>query len=304
MSRAGEVAGDEPTGGPERGGPAVEPGPGGRRLAGRATPWASSAPMTPVSTSPVPAVARRASPAATTSTSPSGSATTVVGPLSSTTAPVARRQRSRARRAGRAPGGAPGQALVLAVVGREHGRRRPVAQHVGGVRAEHASARRRRPRTGRSATASARGRDRGVVAGCPRPGPTTRRWSGRRGERGRRAQPWAGSVDADRLGRAPAVVVDARGRRRRTMPAPARCAARGAEVGGAGHPGRPGHDQHARPATCGPAAAGAGARRRRRRARRGRTRRPPRRGRCRRRRPRRPATGPARAAARASARRT
>ena len=53
---------------------------------------------------------------------PPGAATTVVGPLSSTTAPVARRARGRPR-GGRRPGGRPVEALELAVVGREHGRR-------------------------------------------------------------------------------------------------------------------------------------------------------------------------------------
>ena len=52
-------------------------------------PVATIAPMIPESTSPVPAVARRASAAVTTRTSPSGPATTVVGPLRSTTLPVA-----------------------------------------------------------------------------------------------------------------------------------------------------------------------------------------------------------------------
>ena len=45
--------------------------------------------MMPLSTSPVPAVARRASPDVTIRTHPSGAATTVDGPLRSTTAPVA-----------------------------------------------------------------------------------------------------------------------------------------------------------------------------------------------------------------------
>ena len=48
------------------------------------TPLASSAPMIPLSTSPVPAVANRASPAVTTSTSPDGSATIVAAPFNST----------------------------------------------------------------------------------------------------------------------------------------------------------------------------------------------------------------------------
>ena len=46
--------------------------------------------MTPLSTSPVPAVASRADPAAASTTRPSGPATTVVDPLSRTTAPLRR----------------------------------------------------------------------------------------------------------------------------------------------------------------------------------------------------------------------
>ena len=69
-------------------------------------PCASSAAMMPLSTSPVPAVARRASPSVTIRARPSGPATTVVGPFRSTVAPVAAaRPRAAARRSG--PGGAP-----------------------------------------------------------------------------------------------------------------------------------------------------------------------------------------------------
>src|SRR5690606_37964811 len=68
--------------------------------------WHSRAPTMPEITSPVPAVARRASPLVERRTRPSGWSTTVVGPFSSTTAPVsAARRRAAAMRSG--PGGAP-----------------------------------------------------------------------------------------------------------------------------------------------------------------------------------------------------
>ena len=83
---------------------------GRRRRAAAASspsrPWARNAATTPESTSPVPAVARRASPSFSSSTRPSGAATTVVGPLSSTVAPVGSAS-SRAAPMRSAPGAAP-----------------------------------------------------------------------------------------------------------------------------------------------------------------------------------------------------
>ena len=74
----------------------------------------------PTSTSPVPAVARRASPPSTTNAAPCSSATTVVGPFNKTTAPVCRAS-ARAASMRSAPGACPIERAVLTVVGREHG---------------------------------------------------------------------------------------------------------------------------------------------------------------------------------------
>src|ERR1019366_9116410 len=78
-------------------GPRRVPGPPARRGRGGARPPASSgatpraivAPMRPVRTSPVPAVASAVVPAIPRSTRPDGSATAVVGPLTSATTPAA-----------------------------------------------------------------------------------------------------------------------------------------------------------------------------------------------------------------------
>ena len=82
----GQVAGDEAPGGPRRGrrrrAPTRPPPPPGAA----STPWASSAPMIPESTSPVPAVASRGVARGHQQDGADGSATTVVGPLRSTTA--------------------------------------------------------------------------------------------------------------------------------------------------------------------------------------------------------------------------
>ena len=69
-------------------------------------PAASNAPMIPLSTSPVPAVARRASPAVTTSADPSGSATIVAAPFSNTVQPLSAAKR-RAATIRSAPGWLP-----------------------------------------------------------------------------------------------------------------------------------------------------------------------------------------------------
>ena len=83
----------------------------------------------------MPAVASRASPAVESRARPSGWATTVVGPLSSTIAPVeAARPRAAARRS--SPGRVAGEAGELAVVGREDRGAGPSGEGGGGIVAE------------------------------------------------------------------------------------------------------------------------------------------------------------------------
>ena len=199
--------------------------------------------MVPLSTSPVPAVARRASPSATTRTSPSGAATTVVGPLRSTTAPAS---------VGEGPGGrqpvglrpTAGEALVLAVVRGEHRRGRP-------GRASRATSRPSAVRPSPSTTAG-----RSVPASTSRTADLGRR---------RRAQP---RTDDERLEPRrrrrgplrpiPPTAAPTRpprwggpGRRRTPGRAEAHHAGSGSlgggrrQVAGAGHPGGSGDHQHA-----------------------------------------------------------
>ena len=170
--------------------------------------------MMPLSTSPVPAVARRASPSATTRTSPSGAATTVVGPLSSTTAPAsAARARAAASRSGSGP--AAREALVLAVVRGEHRRGASAGEHDATSRAEGGEAvavddsragRRRRARRGRPPRVGDAGAE---------PGPTTSAWNRSAassdrsrppagGQRRARPPPWAGPGRRRTPGRAEA----------------------------------------------------------------------------------------------------
>ena len=196
--------------------------------------------MIPDRTSPVPAVASRSSPLATTSTSPPGAATTVAGPLSSTTV---RRSAASWRAASEPVGGRPmpGEQPVLAVVRREHRRRRAPVRRTGAApSAFHARANRpspstttgrwRRPPWPRTAAT--------VVGSRPRPGPTTRAWKRSRS-----------SSDLARPSRTPAAAAarppsGADRRRCRastacTIPLPARIAAADARCGGARHAGLP-----------------------------------------------------------------
>ena len=246
-ARSGSVSRRSPATRPDR---RAEPGrlgvdPRRRRPPRRtaAMPVASSAPMMPARTSPVPAVASRASPDATTRTSPPGSATTVAGPLSSTTAPVSAASR-RAAAMRSAPGRLAGEQAELAVVRRQHGR----VARAGAAAAPAPSgstpwrtARRRRPRPAPWRRRRSPGRPSTVYSSRPSPGPTTSAWiavevvehGGRPVERRQAA--------ADDLGRRRRL--DA-GARQRHHPAAGPLRRAGGEVGGAGHAGAAGDDPH------------------------------------------------------------
>ena len=151
--------------------------------------------MVPESTSPVPAVARRASPVVTSRTSPPGSATTVVGALE---------QHHRVGRRGQPAGGVdavgartvPAQALELAVVGREHRGRvaRPAPSRCPSARSPSPST-----TTGTMDSATTR---RTSAAPCsPSPGPTTRQRNRSDPSSTSSSQPCWSHVDADDLDR-------------------------------------------------------------------------------------------------------
>ena len=198
-----EVAGDEPGAPGPRGRASAWSHAAGRRGAERSMPVASRAPTMPDSTSPVPAVASRASPLATTSTSPPGAATTVDRPLSSTTA---RRSAASRRTASEAVGAraVPGEQPVLAVVRRQHGRRRaPVRAPGAAPSASQASANSPSP-----STTSGHGRRRSTVARTA--ATVSARARGRARRRGR---------GSGRGRRAPALDQSNAGSRRRTTSA-------------------------------------------------------------------------------------
>ena len=205
--------------------------------------------MTPLSTSPVPAVASRASPSRRPATAPSGSATTVVGPLSSTIAPV-RAASERAARGGRARAAPPVRRSYSPSWGVRTVQRRPRAEQLGGIA----------PRAVRPSPSTTSGR-------------STRREPGTAPRRRRRRCAETGPTTSARepVGAVEHVVGPALGRERqadglggprpgrrrrpampsRTYPAPARWAAAGGEVRGAGHARRAGHHPARRRATCG-----------------------------------------------------
>ncbi len=189
------------------------------------TPWARSAPITPDSTSPVPAVARRASPAVTSRARPSGWATTVVGPFSSTIAPVAAaRSRAAARRS--SPGGRPARRANSPSCGVSTvGPRRPVRAAAGSPPSAVSPS----PSTTAGTTADDTSWSTAASVGAlrPSPGPMTRAPARSSCSSTTVSHPAAGTATPTAsVGRPGSWSTP--GDATRTIPAPARCAARAA----------------------------------------------------------------------------
>ena len=205
----------------------------------------------PDRTSPVPAVASRASPLATTQHVAAGRGDDGDRALE---------QHDRAQVGGQPAGGQepvggramPGEQPVLAVVGRQHGRRRaavraPAPRHRRPTPGR--TARRRRRRAGRWRAADRRPH-RGHRVRLPTEARARRRGRGSGG--GRR-----GPGSTSRTPAAARRTTSARRRRRptpgvdsETIPLPARIGGRRREVGGAGHPGLPATTRTARDHLC------------------------------------------------------
>ena len=209
--------------------------------------------MMPLSTSPVPAVARRASPRrddahlAVRVGDHRGRALQQHDGAGAAAASA----RAAAMRSG--PGAVPGEPLELAVVGREHRRRRarpPSTEAASRAERGEAVA---VDDGGQSASGDHVARTRVGVAGAgAEPGPDHERLEARREPSSTAsAQPAAGSASPTASVGRRRVVGDARASRAAPCPRPARCAAAAARCGRAGHARRAGDDEHRRAATCG-----------------------------------------------------
>ena len=245
-----------PGAGPRLGRPAVQPGAGGGRLEAATALGQQRADHAREHVAGAGGRQPGVAGWSTARTRPSGWATTVVGPLSSTTAPVAAaRPRAAAMRS--APGRLAGEAGELAVVGRQDGRaprpcgdeRRPPRRAEGGqaVAVDHQPAPGPRPPPG--------GRRSPVGAPRPRPGPRTSAPTRSSSSSTTASQPAAGTaMPTASVGRR-RVVARGRARRRAPCPRPARWAARAARWAAPVMPGEP-----AATTTAGPPLVGVGRR--------------------------------------------